>query len=56
MANAQLRQECVDRSDLNPSAAACVSELSACDVVLSVGLNQRECREALNDLCACLRS
>ena len=37
------------------TAAARVPKVGRCDVVLAVRLDQRECSEALDDLCPCLR-
>lgn len=50
MPNAQLGEQCVDRTDLDTRSATLVSELGRCDVVLAIGLQQRKRREALDDL------
>ncbi|MBC7622525.1 MAG: hypothetical protein H7232_03975 [Aeromicrobium sp.] len=39
MANAELREECINSSNLNPGAAASVSKYGTCDMILAVRLD-----------------
>lgn len=56
MANAQLREEGVDRAYLNSVAAARVSQARRFDMVLPVRPYQWKCCKSLNDLLASLGS
>ena len=50
VAEAELREQCVDRADLNPSAAALVSQLSRVHMVAPVGNEKRQRGEPLKNL------
>jgi len=50
MADAELGQEGVDRSDLNAGPAATVPQFRGIDVIAAVRREQRESRESLHDL------
>ncbi len=54
MADAELGQDGVDRSDLDACAPTGVANVRCCDVIFSVGLNQRQGCKALDDLGLCL--
>ena len=54
--NAQLSKHRVNSADLDACSAANVPEVGGCDMVFAIGLHQRKRCEALNDLCAGLRS
>lgn len=56
VANAELGQDGVNGSDLDACAPTGVADVRCCYVVVSVGLNQRQRSEALDDLGLCLRS
>jgi hypothetical protein len=47
--DAKLRQQCVDRTDLNAAPATSVSQLGGVDVVLPCRHQKRQCREAIED-------
>jgi hypothetical protein len=46
---AKLQQERVDGANLHTASSTGVSNLGDCDMILAVGLNQRECAESLDD-------
>lgn len=50
VANAQLRQERIDRANLNAMAAACVAKRCSFDVIGSIGHQQRKCGEPIQNL------
>lgn len=50
MPNAQLGEQRIDRTDLGTCSATLVPEVGRCDVVLAIRLQQRQRREALDDL------
>jgi hypothetical protein len=56
MPDAQLRDHRVDRSNSNPGSAARVAKLGGGYVVFPVGLEQRKCGEAFDDLCGSFRA
>ncbi len=56
MPDAQLSEQRVDGADLHTCSAARVPELGGCDMVFPIGLYQRKCCEALDDLRTRLRS
>ena len=55
VSNAQLRQQRVDRADLNTCSAASVAQLGGCYMVFAIRLQQRKRCEALDDLLARFR-
>jgi hypothetical protein len=46
----QLCKQCIDGADLNTRLAACVSQNRSTDVIVSIGLKQRQGGKALDDL------
>jgi hypothetical protein len=50
VANAQLRQERIDRANLNAMAAARVAKRCGFDVIRSIGHEQRKCGEPIQNL------
>ena len=50
MAQAELGNECVDGSDLNPAPPACVSQLCRSNVIFPSWLDQRQRGKPLDDL------
>jgi hypothetical protein len=55
VSDAELRNQGVDCSDLNARPSAGIPQVGSCDVVFTIGLDQRQCREAIDDLGPCLR-
>ncbi len=53
---AKLRQQSVNRPDLNAIAAACIPQLRSLDMIAAIGNEQRQRREPLDDLCAVARA
>lgn len=51
VADAELGDQGIDGSDLHTGAAACRAERRGVDMVLSIGLHQRQRGEAVDDLC-----
>lgn len=49
MANCELRQQCVDRADLNASTPASTSKFSGLYVIRSICNQQRQCAEPINN-------
>jgi len=47
VANAELRQQCIDRADLNSDAAAAVAQLRSLDVIAPIGNEQRQSRKPI---------
>lgn len=47
--DAQLREECVDRSDLNPGASTVVSELGCFDMVATIRDDERQGQESFEN-------
>ena len=56
VANAELRKHSIDRAHLNTCAPAFVSQLCRPYIVLAVRLKNRQCLEALDDLCTGFRA
>lgn len=56
MPDAELRNQRIDRADLDTRPAACVSDASRSNMVFSVRLNQCQRREPLHDLITCFRT
>jgi hypothetical protein len=52
VANAQLSEERVDRANLDACSAAFVSEISGCDMVFAIRLQQGKRCESFDDLSA----
>ena len=50
IALAKLDEQGINRANLDTSAAASIAEFSCCDVVLLIGLEKGEHREALHKL------
>ena len=50
MSDAKLGEQGIDGSDLNAATAACRAQRGSVYMVLSIRLNQRQCRKAVNDL------
>ena len=55
MPDAQLREQRIDGANLNSGSTTGVSQRSGEDVVFAVGLEQRKCSKALDDLRAGFR-
>ena len=55
MADAELGQDGINGSDLNARTPTRIANVRCCDVIVSVGLNQRQGSKALDDLGLCLR-
>lgn len=56
MPDAELGQDRIDGSDRDARTSASIANARCSDVIFSVGLNQRQGCEALDDLGLCLRS
>jgi len=56
MADTQLRQQCVDRADLNAMTTASIAKRRRFDVIGSIGHEEGECGEPIQDLLTCLWS
>ena len=48
--NAKLSDQCVDRSCLNSAHAAQIAQFRSGNIIFSVRIQERKCREALDDL------
>jgi hypothetical protein len=48
--NGELCKQCINGADLNTRQAACVSHNRSTDVIVSIGLKQRQGGKALDDL------
>jgi hypothetical protein len=46
----ELREQRINGADLNTSLATCISQNRSTDVIVSIGLKQRQGGEALDDL------
>lgn len=46
----ELCKQCINGSDLNSRLATCISQNRSTDVVISIGLKQRQGGEAFDDL------
>jgi hypothetical protein len=53
---AQLRQQCIDRSDLHATSAATVSQLSRADVIVAIGREQGDSGKPIQDEIAIFRA
>lgn len=54
--NCELCQQRINGADLNSRLATCISESCSTDVIVSIGLKQRQGCKALNDLSLSLGS
>jgi len=55
MTDAKLRQESVDRPDLDAGAATDIAQIRCANVILPVGHKKRHRREAIQNLCSRFR-
>ena len=56
MADTKLREKCINRPELHSLLATLVSKSRGPDVVIAIGHNQGQCREAIHDLLLSLRT
>lgn len=52
MSHAELSNQGVDGSHLNPGSSTCISQFCRCNVVFASRLDERQRCKSLNDLCA----
>lgn len=48
--NGELCKQCINSADLNARLATYISQARSTDVIISIGLKQRQCGKALDDL------
>ncbi len=46
----ELCKQCINSADLNARLATCISQDCRTDVIISIGLQQRQCGKAFDDL------
>lgn len=48
--NGELCKQCINSADLNTRLATCISQSGSTDVIISIGLKQRQGGETFDDL------
>lgn len=50
MPDGELRKQCINGADLNTRLATCISQSGSTDVIISIGLKQRQGGKVFDDL------